>query len=87
MLRIHYLQQWFAPSHPAMEKALHDMPLFREFANLATGVTRLPDETSILRFRHLPDKHDLATDKMRVVNDIPLAKGLMTKRGTVVVPR
>src|SRR5215213_1452834 len=53
MLRIHYLQQWFGLSDPAMEEALHDVPLYREFAGLGDGVSRLPDETTILRFRHL----------------------------------
>ena len=48
MLRIHYLQQWFCLSDPAMEEALHDTPLFREFAKIDQGVTRLPDETTIL---------------------------------------
>lgn len=84
MLRVHYLQQWFALSDPAMEEALHDMPVFREFACLGEGVERLPDETTILRFRHLLEKHDLATDMLRVVNDILQAKGLMMKKGTVV---
>lgn len=84
MLRIHYLQQWFAPSDPAMEEALHDMPVFREFARLDEGVVRLPDETTILRFRHLLEKHDLAVDMLRVVNDLLQAKGLMMKKGTVV---
>lgn len=84
MLRIHYLQQWFALSDPAMEEALHDMPVFREFAKLGDGMARLPDETTILRFRHLLEKHDLATDMLRVVNDILQAKGLMMKKGTVV---
>lgn len=83
MLRIHYLQQWFALSDPAMEEALHDMPVFREFARL-DDVSRLPDETTILRFRHLLERHDLATDMLRVVNDILQAKGLMMKKGTVV---
>jgi IS5 family transposase len=83
MLRIHYLQQWFALSDPAMEEALHDMPVFREFAKL-DGASRLPDETTILRFRHLLEKHDLATDMLRVVNDILQAKGLLMKKGTVV---
>ena len=84
MLRIHYLQQWFALSDPAMEEALHDMPVFREFAKLDDGVKRLPDETTILRFRHLLEKHDLATDMLRVVNDLLQAKGLMMRKGTVV---
>lgn len=83
MLRVHYLQQWFALSGPAMEEALHEMPVFREFAKLG-DVVRLPDETAILRFRHLLVKHDLATDMLRVVNDILEAKGLLMKKGTVV---
>ena len=49
MLCVHYLQQWFANSDPAMEEALHHMPVFREFAKLSEGATRLPDETTILR--------------------------------------
>jgi IS5 family transposase len=60
------------------------MPVFREFAKLDDGVKRLPDETTILRFRHLLEKHDLATDMLRVVNDLLQAKGLMMRKGTVV---
>jgi len=84
MLRIHYLQQWFALSDPTMEEALHDMPVFREFAKLPEGAAHLPDETTILRFRHLLERHDLAVDMLRVVNDLLQAKGLMMKKGTVV---
>jgi IS5 family transposase len=84
MLRIHYLQQWFSLSDPAMEEALHDTPLFREFANIEQGVSRLPDETTILRFRHLLERHDLAPDMLRLVNDILGAKGLLLRTGTVV---
>jgi len=58
--------------------------VFREFAKLDDGVKRLPDETTILRFRHLLEKHDLATDMLRVVNDLLQAKGLMMRKGTVV---
>jgi transposase, IS5 family len=53
MLRIHFMQQWFGLSDPAMEEALHDVPLYREFAGLDAGTTRMPDESTILRFRHL----------------------------------
>ena len=84
MLRIHYLQQWFALSDPAMEEALFDVPLFREFAQLPTGVTRLPDESTILRFRHLLEKHNLAAQMLAAVNDTLRAKGLLLKAGTVV---
>ena len=84
MLRIHYMQQWFGLSDPAMEEALHDVPLSLEFAGLSSGAGRIPDETTILRFRHLLEKHDLAVDMLRVVNHLLLAKGLMLKSGTAV---
>lgn len=84
MLRIHYLQQWFSLSDPAMEEALHDVPLFREFARLDDALDRLPDESTILRFRHLLERHDLAPDMLRVVNDLLGHKGLLLKAGTVV---
>jgi len=84
MLRIHYLQQWFGLSDPAMEEALHDVPLYREFAKLGDARARLPDETTILRFRHLLERHNLAPDMLRLVNDLLLAKGLMLRTGTAV---
>jgi IS5 family transposase len=84
MLRVHYLQQWFGLSDPAMEEALHDVPMYREFARLDGAMARLPDETTILRFRHLLEEHKLAAEMLRVVNDILQAKGLMMRTGTVV---
>ncbi|MCD0420830.1 IS5 family transposase [Rubrivivax sp. JA1024] len=84
MLRIHYLQQWFGLSDPAMEEALHDVPLYREFARLDGATQRLPDETTILRFRHLLERHDLAADMLRLVADLLQHKGLMLRTGTVV---
>jgi len=84
MLRIHFLQQWFALSDPAMEEALFDVPLFREFAQLPTGVARLPDESTILRFRHLLEAHGLAAKMLATVNDTLAAKGLLLKSGSVV---
>ena len=84
MLRIHYLQHWFGLSDPAMEEALHDVPLYLEFAGLSSGASRIPDESTILRFRHLLEKHNLAVDMLRVVNDILEAKGLLMRTGTAV---
>src|SRR5690349_17412581 len=83
MLRIHFMQQWFTLSDPAMEEALHDVPLFREFAQLGWD-TRLPDESTILRFRHLLEEHKLAEQMLGTVNELLLDKGLMLKAGTVV---
>lgn len=84
MLRIHYLQQWFGLSDPAMEEALHDVALYREFARVDGVMARLPDETTILRFRHLLERHDLAPDMLRLVNDLLQHKGLMLRSGTAV---
>ena len=62
------MQQLFGHSDPAMEEALHDMPLYREFARLDAGITRLPDESTILRFRHLLEAHQLAQQILATVN-------------------
>ena len=84
MLRIHFMQQWFTLSDPAMEEALHDVPLFRDFAGLGRWSQRLPDESTILRFRHLLERHKLAPQILQVVNELLNAKGLLLKAGTVV---
>ena len=84
MLRIHFMQQWFTFSDPAMEEALHDVALLREFAGLDNWSTRLPDESTILRFRHLLEQHKLAAQMLVVINDMLATKGLMLRTGTVV---
>ena len=84
MLRIHFMQQWFTLSDPAMEESLHDMPLFREFAGLAGWSDRLPDESTILRFRHLLEEHRLAPQILATVNALLSDKGLLLRAGTVV---
>jgi transposase, IS5 family len=84
MLRIHFLQQWFGLSDPAMEEALHDVPLYCDFAGLDAGNTRLPDETTILRFRRLLETHELAPQVLATVNAQLVERGLMLKTGTVV---
>jgi IS5 family transposase len=58
--------------------------MYREFAKLDGVLDRLPDESTILRFRHLLEKHDLATDMLRIVNDLLANKGLLLKSGTAV---
>ncbi len=83
MLRIHFLQQWFSLSDLAMEEALFDVPLYREFAGLG-GMSRLPDRVSILRFRHLLEEHRLAEQFLQVVNAHLAKAGLMLKEGTMV---
>ncbi|MFT0175196.1 IS5 family transposase, partial [Paraburkholderia mimosarum] len=84
MLQIHFMQQWFGLSDPAMEEALYDVPLYREFAGLDEGMTRFPDESTILRFRHLLETHGLAAQMLALVNEILSEKGLMLKAGSAV---
>ena len=84
MLRIHFLQQWFNLSDPAMEEALYDMALFREFVGLDAGEDNLPDESTILRFRHLLEAHNLSSQILATVNATLAANGLLLKSGTVV---
>jgi IS5 family transposase len=84
LLLIHFMQQWFTLSDPAMEEVLHDMPLFRDFAGLGGWDDRLPDESTILRFRHVLEKHKLAERILATVNLLLRAKGLMLHRGTLV---
>ena len=83
MLRVHFMQQWFTLSDPAMEEAFFDVPLYREFAQLdAHG--RLPDESTILRFRHRLEEHKLAEQMLATVNALLVSKGLLLKVGTAV---
>ena len=84
MLRIHFMQQWFGLSDPAMEEALHDTPLYREFAGLDSGISRIPDETTILRFRRLLEEHKLADQMLAAVNVTLVQAGLLLKAGTAV---
>ena len=83
MLRTHFLQQWFNLSDPAMEEAFFDTPLYREFVGLADNV-RLPDESTILRFRHRLEKHGLAAKILAEVNTVLGERGLMLKEGSAV---
>jgi hypothetical protein len=89
MLRIHFLQQWFGLSDLAMEEALFETPLYRDFVGLS-GVQRIPDCVSILRFgktpspRHLLEEHQLSPQILATVNATLTAKGLMLKSATVV---
>jgi transposase, IS5 family len=83
MLRVHFMQQWFSLSDPAMEEAFFDTPLYREFAQLS-AFGRLPDESTILRFRHRLEKYKLADQILSTVNELLEQRGLLLKVGTAV---
>ena len=82
MLRVHLMQNWFALSDPAMEEALYEIASLRTFAGL--GLEAIPDETTILNFRHLLEASDLAEDIFKQVNAHLTKKGLLLKRGSIV---
>ena len=83
MLRIHFLQQWYALSDPAMEEALYDTPVMRRFAQLG-GLADIPDETTVLNFRRLLETHGLAAQMLAQVNRHLARKGLGLRGGTIV---
>ncbi|MEJ7139586.1 IS5 family transposase, partial [Amphibiibacter pelophylacis] len=82
MLRIHFMQQWFGLADQAMEEALDDIPLYRSFCGLAGQ--RSPDANTIMRFRHLLEKHNLGKKIFALVRNLLQYKGLMLREGTVV---
>lgn len=84
MLRIHLLQHWYGYSDPGMEEALHDIPVLRRFAGLDAGESRMPDETTILNFRHLLEAHQLAESLFQEVVSLLTDQGLILREGTIV---
>lgn len=84
MLRIHLMQNWFGYSDPGMEEALYEVTSVRRFAGLSLTHDRLPDETTILNFRHLLERHDLAPKLFAVINEYLTAKNLLLRNGTMV---
>lgn len=84
MLRIHLLQQWFGYSDPAMEDALHDIPLLRAFAGLDAGEEAMPDETTILKFRRLLERHALAEALFAATTAELAEQGVLLRQGTIV---
>jgi IS5 family transposase len=83
ILRVHLMQNWFALSDPAMEEALYEIASLRTFARLSLAEA-IPDETTILSFRHLLEENDLAEDILKLVNAHLARKGLLLKRGSIV---
>ena len=83
MLRVHVMQNWFSLSDPAMEEALYEIASLRNFAGLKLSEP-IPDETTILNFRHMLEEYDLAGDILKQVNALFARKGLLLKRGSIV---
>ena len=84
MLRIYCLQQWYALSDPMAEESLYDSDAMRRFAGLELGDDRIPDETTILNFRHLLERHALPQAIFAEVNAYLAEKGMTLRSGTLV---
>ena len=82
MLRIYFMQLWFSLSDPAMEETLYDSFSMRQFAKLPGG--RVPDETTILNFRHLLEQHNIADEALEAVNLLLRDQGIQVRKGTIV---
>jgi IS5 family transposase len=84
MLRTYFMQQWFNLSDPGVEEAFYESATLRRFAGVDLGAAPAPDETTVLRFRHLLEKHDLCGAMLDEVNQHLEAKGIRIATGTIV---
>ena len=84
MLRTYFVQQWFNLSAPGVEELLYESPVIRRFVAIDLGIASAPDETTILRFRHMLEKHDLGGLMLDSVNVHLEAKGIKIQPGTIV---
>jgi IS5 family transposase len=84
MLRIYFLQQWFNLSDPAVEEALYDSAVMRQFVAIDLGREPVPDETTVCKFRHLLEQHQLGGEMLEAVNLHLQAKGVRITTGTIV---
>lgn len=84
MLRIYFLQQWYALSDPAAEEALYDMESMRRFAHLDLTSDSIPDESSILNFRRMIEDHNLGKAIFEKINAYLVDKGIRVSKGSMV---
>ena len=84
MLRIYFLQHWFNLSDPAVEEALYDSLSMRRFVGIDLGREPVPDETTVCRFRHLLEEHELGRRLFEEVHRHLEASGIKVAKGTIV---
>ncbi len=84
MLRIYFLQQWYGLSDPGAEEALYDMHSMRDFAGLDLACDAIPDETTILNFRHLLERHNLTEALFASVSSYLEERALLLRGGTIM---
>lgn len=84
LLKIHFLQQWYNLSDPSVEEAIYDRNSFQKFLKIDLLSSNVPDETTILNFRHFLEEYDLSKDLFELITDILEEKGLLMRKGTSV---
>src|SRR5438270_12026545 len=84
MLRIYFVQQWFYLSYPAVEEALYDSAVMRQFVGIDLGCEPAPDETTVCKFRHLLEEHQLGEQILGQVNLHLQAQGVRLTTDTMV---
>src|SRR5215831_19917784 len=84
MLRLHCLQPWFNLSDPAVEEALYDSRAMRQFVGIDLGREPVPDETTICKFRHLLEAHQLGEQLFARIGEYLATRGMKVSRGTIV---
>jgi IS5 family transposase len=84
MLRMYFLQQWFNLSDPAVEEALYDSMVMRDFVGIDLGREPVPDETTVCKFRHLLEEHELGGQMLETVNLHLQSRGVRITTGTIV---
>jgi len=84
MVKIHCLQQWYNLSDPGCEEAIYDRNSFQKFLGIDLLADEVPDETTILKFRHLLESHKLPKKIFKIINRYLTEQGLLMKEGTIV---
>jgi IS5 family transposase len=84
MLRIHFLQHWFNLSDPAVEEALYDSRAMRTFVGIDLGREAAPDETTVCKFRHLLEAHNLGKQLFALIAEYLDENGMKVRTGTIV---
>ncbi len=84
MLRIYFMQQWYGLSDPGMEDSLYDIESMRRFAGIELGIDPVPDESTILNFRHLLERHRLTEKLFQKIEGYLSEHGLLMNEGTIV---
>jgi IS5 family transposase len=84
MLRVYFLQQWYALADEALEDALYDSQALQRFARIDLSAEGVPDATTLLNFRHLLEANDLCKELFKAINADLSARGLLLREGTLV---